>query len=645
MTNIAIYEDLSSSGEYEAEAERLLETFRQENYQRTDRLFAGLMAFQWVAGIVAACIISPRTWIGATSEMHVHVWVAILLGGAISLLPIVFAITRPGKRMTRHVIACGQMLMSALLIHLTGGRIETHFHVFGSLAFLAFYRDWRVLLTATIVVTIDHFLRGVYWPQSVFGVVAASPWRWLEHVAWVAFEDLFLILACLRGVQELGSRAQREARLTALSKLRAEEAKSKAEQEARVRATLDSTADAILTIGEDGSILSCNASTVRMFGFSEAETVGKESSVISQDLCDEIKSDGNGDLKPGEVQIIGEARVISGRVKSGGTFPASVRVTKMNYRGHSLYIATIQDVTQQKRAEEERTRLFTAVRETANHLSMASAEISATMVQEFKGAETQAAAVSSTLATVSKAARSAEESTHLAKDVAQTAQHADQVGKSGRSAIEATRISISNLREQVESTAESILILAERAAAIGEIIQAVNEVAEQTNVLALNAAVEASRAGEAGKGFAVVASEVKSLAEQAKKATAQVRGILSEIQTATNKVVLSTEQGTKSTGQATSVVAKAEETIDELSTMVSQAAKVAGTIVVTSKQQAASMTQVTDSMKEIDRTARQTLAATKQTEHAAKDLNSLGTRLKELIEGENQDLATARRPK
>ena len=52
------------------------------------------------------------------------------------------------------------MLMGALLIHLTGGRIETHFHVFGSLAFLAFYRDWRVLVPATIVVALDHMLRG-----------------------------------------------------------------------------------------------------------------------------------------------------------------------------------------------------------------------------------------------------------------------------------------------------------------------------------------------------------------------------------------------------------------------------------------------------------------------------------------------------
>ena len=35
------------------------------------------------------------------------------------------------------MIAAAQMLIGALLIHLTGGRIETHFHVFGSLAFLA----------------------------------------------------------------------------------------------------------------------------------------------------------------------------------------------------------------------------------------------------------------------------------------------------------------------------------------------------------------------------------------------------------------------------------------------------------------------------------------------------------------------------
>jgi signal transduction histidine kinase/CheY-like chemotaxis protein len=107
------------------------------------------------------------------------------------------------------------MLCSALLIHLTGGRIETHFHVFGSLAFLSFYRDYKVLLSATVVVAADHLLRGIYWPQSVYGMVLASEWRWLEHAAWVIFEDVFLIQSCIRGTAEMREIAHRQAQMEA----------------------------------------------------------------------------------------------------------------------------------------------------------------------------------------------------------------------------------------------------------------------------------------------------------------------------------------------------------------------------------------------------------------------------------------------
>src|SRR5688572_27858295 len=105
------------------------------------------------------------------------------------------------------------MLMSALLIHLTGGRIETHFHVFGSLAFLAFYRDWRVLVPATVIVAADHALRGLFWPQSVYGLFAVSSWGWVEHAAWVVFEDVFLVMSCLRGTREAWQIAVRMATL------------------------------------------------------------------------------------------------------------------------------------------------------------------------------------------------------------------------------------------------------------------------------------------------------------------------------------------------------------------------------------------------------------------------------------------------
>ena len=210
-------------------AGRLYDAHRLSIYRRTDRVFAVLMALQWVFGIVAAVFISPRTWAGTSSHMHPHVWAAVLLGGAISSLPIVLALLKPGHVVTRYVISVTQMLWSALLIHLTGGRIETHFHVFGSLAFLAFYRDWPVLIPATIVVAADHLLRGIYFPQSVYGVLTPSSWRWLEHAGWVAFEDVFLIASCLRGQKEMRQIAQRAAELQAAKE--AAEAANRAKSE------------------------------------------------------------------------------------------------------------------------------------------------------------------------------------------------------------------------------------------------------------------------------------------------------------------------------------------------------------------------------------------------------------------------------
>jgi len=197
-------------------AEFLLKKHQLAVYKRTDRIFAGLMTFQWLAGIATALIVSPKTWAGQFSDVHIHVWAAIFLGGVITLFPVVLAILRPGEAITRHVIAVSQMLMSGLLIHLSGGRIETHFHVFGSLAFLAFYRDWRVLIPATIVVAVDHFVRGVFWPQSAFGVLTASHWRWVEHAAWVIFENIFLVQSCLQSVRDMRDNALKQAELEAL---------------------------------------------------------------------------------------------------------------------------------------------------------------------------------------------------------------------------------------------------------------------------------------------------------------------------------------------------------------------------------------------------------------------------------------------
>ena len=183
----------------------------------TDRFFARLMLGQWAFAILLAVVLSPYAWEGKVRTVHAHVWAAVFLGGAINAFPVALAFRRAGWAVTRHVIAGAQMLWSALLIHLTGGRIETHFHVFGSLGILAFYRDWTVLVTATVVIAADHIVRGLFWPESVYGIVNPEWWRFLEHAFWVVFSVVFLAMSCLRALREMRLMAERGAQIEALS--------------------------------------------------------------------------------------------------------------------------------------------------------------------------------------------------------------------------------------------------------------------------------------------------------------------------------------------------------------------------------------------------------------------------------------------
>ncbi len=200
-----------------ARTQELFKEQQQSIIKHADRLFGWLMLWQWAAGVAAAWLISPRAWAGLQSEPHPHLYAAVLLGGLVTALPVWLACRHPGHPLTRHVVAIGQMLMSGLLIHLTGGRIETHFHVFGSLAILAFYRDWRVLALATVVVIVDHLARGLLWPQSIYGVLAAPITRSLEHGGWVMFEVSFLLVAMRKSLAEMRNTAERQARLEMLS--------------------------------------------------------------------------------------------------------------------------------------------------------------------------------------------------------------------------------------------------------------------------------------------------------------------------------------------------------------------------------------------------------------------------------------------
>lgn len=231
---------------------------------RTNRLFAVLMTLQLVAAIVTAMTLTPATWLGSEAQMHIHVYAAIGIGLILTAVPVFLVYRSPTRYSTQIAISVAQGMYSALLIHISGGRIETHFHVFGSLAFLAFYRDWKTIIPATVVVAVDHFWRGVFWPQSVFGVLTSSPLRALEHALWVVFLDIFLIYSCVRGKQDIQSMAETQAGLEASAATTEKEVQERtaelAESESFLRAVLDSQSAHLAIIDSEGVIIGANSS-------------------------------------------------------------------------------------------------------------------------------------------------------------------------------------------------------------------------------------------------------------------------------------------------------------------------------------------------------------------------------------------------
>jgi two-component system sensor histidine kinase/response regulator len=331
----------------------LFTKYQQDIHGQTDRLFAYLMGIQWIGGILFALWVSPLAWYGSVSRTHLHVWAAVVLGGIISLFPALLALLRPGRPSTRYTIATAQMLMGALLIHLTGGRLETHFHVFGSLAFLAFYRDWKVLVPATIVVALDHMLRGIFWPQSVYGVLVASQWRWLEHAAWVIFEDVFLVVSCRRSIAEMQDTANRTAALEQEVRTRQQAEDDARNSRSRNDAILDAALDCVILMDDEGRIVQFNPAAEKTFGYTAAEAVGSQLGdlIIPDDQLEAHRLGLTRYLTTGQAAVMNRRLELTAMRKGGETFPVEVALAPTSPGGEPMFAGYMRDITERRRNE------------------------------------------------------------------------------------------------------------------------------------------------------------------------------------------------------------------------------------------------------------------------------------------------------
>jgi len=164
--------------------------------------FRLLVALTWAHAAIIALVgpllgrrwdLSLRALLDDATALH-----TIAEGGIVALFALLAGWQRAGRTVRTTAVGFGLMSSSAILVHLSGGYIEMHFHFFVMLVFLALCQDWIPYLLAVAFVTVHHGVVGVLWPDGVYNHPAAfnAPWTWAGiHAAFVLWSCVGSVVA------------------------------------------------------------------------------------------------------------------------------------------------------------------------------------------------------------------------------------------------------------------------------------------------------------------------------------------------------------------------------------------------------------------------------------------------------------------
>ena len=246
--------------------------------------------------------------------------------------------------------------------------------------------------------------------------------------------------------------------------------------------------------------------------------------------------------------------------------------------------------------------IFYGIQESSEMVATSSEEMSSTTQSLSEGSTEQAGVIQELLASFSE----------VSEKVVRNSKNAE----SAKDLFRQSKAIVSEGNAKMYQLIDSMNQIHQASSKIVAITQTIEDIAAQTNLLALNAAIEAARAGEAGKGFAVVAEEVRQLAEQSTNAVQN-----------TNEIIEESINAAKTSGE---MVEETAQSLNKIVEYFDQVARMIEDIVEASKEQAESITQMTDGVEQISEVVQTNSATAEEIAATSEELASQA----QVLEGE-----------
>ncbi|SFK66831.1 methyl-accepting chemotaxis protein [Falsiroseomonas stagni] len=247
--------------------------------------------------------------------------------------------------------------------------------------------------------------------------------------------------------------------------------------------------------------------------------------------------------------------------------------------------------------------------ENARRTAIATTQASDAIGQVSDGAMTQ-------LAELRQVEEALGQTQDAVREVGRTTQESSDRADESKALLAENLVKLRSLIELVDAVAEDT----ER---VTRIAGTIAKIATQTNILAINAAIEAARAGEHGRGLAVVAEEVRALAASSETLAQEIADV----------VLVAGRRTREGSGTAAAV----GEAMDELETIVTESARLAGAIAVAMEEQQATVTSITDRVSTLSRIGQSNATAAEEITVTMIDLSKLASETRAVVEAMASD--------